>query len=132
MDRTATGGAEGTRNMKTLALVLALGTAVPLAGATTAHAADPIVGTWRLDDGRTIRFAGSGSRFCGKAVGGKFAGRSIGCLSAQGNGRYRGKITDLSADKTYSGKASVSGNSLKLSGCVLGGLICRSSSATRR
>ena len=96
-----------------------------------AHAAQPLAGTWRLSDGRTIRFSGGGKRLCGTAVGGKFSGRSIGCLTGSG-ANYRGKITDLSAGKTYTGKARVNGNSLKLSGCVLGGLICRSVSGTRR
>ena len=120
--------------MKTIALagVLALASfaAAPFA-ATGAHAAQPLAGTWRLSDGRTIRFSGSGTRLCGKAVGGKFSGRSIGCLNGSG-ANYRGKITDLSNKKTYTGKARVNGNSLKLSGCVLGGLICRSVSGTRR
>ncbi|TIU33013.1 MAG: DUF2147 domain-containing protein, partial [Mesorhizobium sp.] len=35
-------------------------------------------------------------------------------------------ITDPETDKTYSGKATISGASLKMSGCVLGGLICKS------
>ena len=116
----------------------ALASAVALASVVVAplvsggaHAAQPLAGTWRLSDGRTIRFTGGGTRLCGKAVGGKFSGRSIGCLNGSG-ANYRGKITDLSAGKTYTGKARVNGNSLKLSGCVLGGLICRSVSGTRR
>ena len=115
-----------------LAGALALGTMAGAALTTTgAEAAQPLAGTWRLSDGRTIRFTGGGTRLCGTAVGGKFSGKSIGCLTGKG-ANYRGKITDLSAGKTYTGKARVSGNTLKLSGCVLGGLICRSVSGRRR
>ena len=99
--------------------------------ATDARAAQPLAGTWKLSDGRTIRFSGGGKRLCGTAVGGKFSGRSIGCLSGSG-ANYKGKITDLSAGKTYTGKAKVTGNTLKLSGCVLGGLVCRSVTGTRK
>ena len=112
------------------ALALAFTMATPVF-TTGAHAAQPLAGTWRLSDGRTIRFTGGGTRLCGKAVGGKFSGRSIGCLTGSGSS-YKGKITDLSNKKTYTGKATVNGNTLKLSGCVLGGLICRSVSGKRR
>ena len=118
------------RTAAAASLALALSAAVPLVTGQ-AHAAEPIVGTWKLADGRTIRFSGSGSRFCGTAVGGKFSGRSIGCVSGRGSA-YRGKIKDLTANKTYTGKVSVKGNAMKLSGCVLGGLICRGVNARRR
>ena len=35
------------------------------------------------------------------------------------------------ASATYSGKASINGGSMKLSGCVLGGLICQSQTWTK-
>ena len=58
--------------------------------------------------------------------------RPVDRLSFSGKGSdYRGKITDLSNGKTYTGKARVDGNSMKLSGCVLG-VLCRTVSATRR
>ena len=46
--------------------------------------------------------------------------------------RYVGKVTDPANDKTYNGKASLSGNVLKMSGCVLGGLFCRSQKWTKQ
>ena len=52
-------------------------------------------------------------------------------MSASGGGNYEGEITKPSNGKTYSGKAKLSGNSLKLSGCVFGGLICESQTWTR-
>ena len=57
---------------------------------------------------------------------GKYAGKTIGSLKAAGDNKYAGSITDPANDKTYSGKATLSGTSLKMSGCVLGGLICKS------
>jgi uncharacterized protein (DUF2147 family) len=47
-------------------------------------------------------------------------------MQATGNGKYKGKITDPADDKTYSGKASLSGSAMRMSGCVFGGLICKS------
>jgi hypothetical protein len=45
--------------------------------------------------------------------------------------RIEGSITKPSNGKTYSGSATLSGNSLKLKGCVFGGLICESQNWSR-
>ncbi len=47
-------------------------------------------------------------------------------------GSYKGEVNKLDEGKTYTGKASVKGNTLSLSGCVMGGLICKSESLTRQ
>lgn len=47
-------------------------------------------------------------------------------------GSYKGEVKKLDEGKTYTGKASVKGNTLSLSGCVMGGLICKSESLTRQ
>lgn len=86
--------------------------------------ADPIEGNWRTDSGETAAIAGGGS-FSITLKTGKYAGKTIGSMKAAGSGRYTGSITDPANDKTYSGKASISGSTLKMSGCVLGGLICK-------
>ena len=44
----------------------------------------------------------------------------------QGDGRYEGRVWRPSNDKIYMGKMQLQGNSLKLSGCVAGGLLCSS------
>lgn len=85
--------------------------------------ADPIDGNWRTDSGETATIAGSGSSITLKT--GKYKGKRIGSMSASGGGKYTGTITDPANDKTYKGRASISGNSLKMQGCVAGGLICR-------
>jgi uncharacterized protein (DUF2147 family) len=99
--------------------------------AMPALAAEPIEGTWKRPNGTLIRYAPSGGDFCGTVMTGEYQGQSIGCMSGSG-GSYSGKVNKLDEGKTYSGKASVSGDTLSLSGCVLGGLICKSESLTRQ
>ena len=98
--------------------------------ATGASAAEPIVGTWKRNNGTLIRYSGSGSRFCGKVLNGKYKGQSIGCMSGKGK-NYRGKVNVLDEGKTYSGKATVSGNSMKLAGCVAR-ILCKSETLRRQ
>lgn len=105
--------------------VFALAAAIATLGAGAAHA-DPIEGRWRTQAGSTAQIAPCGGAFCITLKSGEHAGKRIGTLSLSGENSYRGEITDPENDKTYSGKASISGGTLKMSGCVLGGLICRS------
>jgi len=99
--------------------------------ALPAMAAEPIEGTWKRPNGTLIRYAPSGGGFCGTVLTGEYEGQSIGCMSGTG-GAYAGKVNKLDEGKTYSGKASVKGDTLSLSGCVLGGMICKSESLTRQ
>ncbi|KQV01042.1 hypothetical protein ASD99_22850 [Mesorhizobium sp. Root695] len=101
---------------------LALVATLIMAGAAWA---DPIEGDWKTQAGDTAAIAGGGS-FSITLKSGKYAGKTIGSLKATGDSKYAGNITDPANDKTYSGKATLSGTSLKMSGCVLGGLICKS------
>lgn len=91
-----------------------------------AFAAEPIEGTWlRPSTGTLVTFAPcGGNNYCGTVVNGSHKGKSIGKLAGSG-ASYNGKITDLAAGKTYTGKAKVSGNSMDLKGCVLAGAICK-------
>jgi uncharacterized protein (DUF2147 family) len=88
--------------------------------------ADPIEGNWKTASGATAAIAGGGDSFSITLKSGKHAGKRIGSFKAAGDSKYTGNITDPETDKTYSGKASLSGSSLKMSGCVFGGLICKS------
>lgn len=94
-----------------------------------AFAAEPIVGKWQRPNGTVIAYSGSGP-YCGTVQTGEYKGKSIGCMNGSG-GKYKGKVNKLDEGKTYTGKASVAGNSLKLSGCVLGGVICKSETLKR-
>ena len=88
--------------------------------------ADPLVGTWKRSNGILIKYSvAGGGKYCGTVLNGEFKGRSIGCVSGS-NGAYKGKVNKLDEGKTYTGKASVTGKTLKLSGCVFGGLLCKS------
>src|SRR5262245_39259588 len=104
--------------------------AAVLMSVAIAHA-DPIEGNWKTEKGSTASIAACGGGFCITLKTGEHAGKKIGTLNAKGAGKYTGKITDPASDKTYSGKAAVSGSTLSMSGCVLGGLICRTQTWTR-
>ena len=53
-------------------------------------------------------------------------------MAAKGGGAYGGgKVWAPDRDKTYNSKMQLSGDSLAVSGCVLGGIICRASDWTR-
>jgi uncharacterized protein (DUF2147 family) len=108
-------------------------TAAALAAAFTvpAFAAEPIEGMWKRETGTIIKFAACGGGFCAIVQNGKHAGKSIGTMAGTG-GRYKGNLTDLDANKTYKGKASVAGATMKLSGCVAGGLICKTEAWARQ
>lgn len=92
---------------------------------TGAALADPIEGNWKTEAGSTARISACGGSFCIKLTSGSHNGKQIGKMKASGSGNYSGEITDPADDKTYTGKASLSGNTLRMKGCVFGGLICK-------
>jgi uncharacterized protein (DUF2147 family) len=96
-----------------------------------ALAAEPIVGTWQRGNGTLIEFAPCSGGVCGTVRSGEYAGQAIGQMSGTG-GSYQGTINVLDEGKTYKGKAVVDGNTMRMSGCVLGGLICRGEDLTRQ
>lgn len=102
-----------------------------MAAGGTAAQAQAIAGNWRTQSGETARVVKCGTAYCITLISGKHKGRRIGRMSGAGN-NYSGSITDPANNKTYSGKASISGNSMAMSGCVLGGLFCRSQTWTKR
>lgn len=125
--------------MKTLitGAVLALG----LAGAA---AADPVLGTWKtqVDDGSYahVSMASCGAAICGKIArtfnsSGEYKSPNIGKplvwdMQAQGGGKYNsGKIWQPSTGKIYKSKMALSGDTLKVSGCV--GPICKKQTWSR-
>ena len=105
--------------------------ALTMAFAVPAIAAEPIEGSWKRSTGTIIKFSPCGGAFCAIVQGGKHNGKQAGSMSGTGN-RYKGSLTDLDEDKKYKGKASVNGNTMSLSGCVLGGIICKSETWVRQ
>jgi uncharacterized protein (DUF2147 family) len=89
-----------------------------------AHAQDPIVGNWKTELGDTAAIASCGGGYCILLKSGKDAGKQIGTFSGK-DGSYSGKITDPATNKTYDGSLTLSGNALKMKGCVLK-VICES------
>ncbi|MBB3996538.1 DUF2147 domain-containing protein [Aureimonas pseudogalii] len=95
----------------------ALALCAPLFLVSAASAAEPILGTWRVENGETVTYSACGTAFCATVDTGRYKGKSLGRVSGTG-GRYTGSVVDPSNDKTYEGRAEVSGNILKLTGCV--------------
>ena len=92
-------------------LSMALAATLMMAGAALA---DPIEGNWKTQAGETAAISSCGGSFCITLKTGEYAGKSIGSMKATGDGSYAGTITEPANDKTYSGKATLSGNSLKM------------------
>lgn len=104
-----------------------------------AASADPIEGLWQTqpDEGAFahVQIAPCGGAFCGTITRtfkdkAEFKSPNIGKqividMAPQGDGNYKGKVLRPADNKIYNGKASVSGSSMKLAGCVAGGLICK-------
>ena len=120
-------------------MIKVLTAAAMVAGlASAAWAADPALGTWQtqVDDGAYahVQMAPCGGAICGKIArtfndSGEYKSDNLGKtlvidMKPGSGGNYAGKVWRPSNNKIYIGKMTVSGNSLKLSGCVAGGLIC--------
>lgn len=127
--------------MKSLILtVLGLGL---LTGAARAQAQDPS-GTYLSESGETrVRIARCGQAYCGTIVSVQGDAKDVNNPDADQKGRslvgvqmisdirpsgegFTGQLYNYKDGRTYSGKMTFAGKSMQLSGCVLGGLICRS------
>ena len=95
-----------------------------LIGGTVASHADAIEGNWKRPTGAIVKFQKCGAAYCAIVQTGEFSGQQAGSMSGK-NGSYRGSLTDLKEKKTYKGKAKINGGTMSMSGCVLGGLICK-------
>lgn len=117
-------------------------TAAFVLSAGAALAADPIEGIWQTqpDEGSFafVQIKPCGPAFCGKIVK-TFKGKDeykspnlgkpiVIDMTPDGNGGYKGKVWRPANNKIYQGKIALSGKNMSLSGCVAGGLICKSQS----
>jgi uncharacterized protein (DUF2147 family) len=122
---------------------LVLAAALTLAGATGAFA-DPVLGVWKTqeDDGNYahVTMSQCGAAICGVISrtfnsDGEWQSDTIGKqlvwdMQAKGGGSYKnGKIWQPSKDKVYKSKMSLSGDTLKVSGCI--GPICKKQTWSR-
>jgi uncharacterized protein (DUF2147 family) len=131
--------------------ILAVLVGLLLVGLAEPAAAAAPDGTWLSQSGATkVRIAPCGGGYCGTIVWVKgpetkdvknpdaakrdralIGVQLIYNMTADGDG-YSGKLYDYTSGKTYSGKLKTDGGSqLRLSGCVFGGIICRSETWTR-
>lgn len=113
--------------------------------AAGAAQADPVEGVWQteVDDGAYahVTMAPCGAALCGVITrtfrdGAEFASPNLGKtlvigMVPAGEGYYEGQVWRPSNDKIYTGKITLTGDTLKLAGCVVGGLICARQTWTR-
>lgn len=124
------GGRAGPRPGRNNAMIRAtILVAALLMSTSAAFAEEPIVGNWKTLDGDTAVIAPCADSYCVTLKTGKYAGRQIGKMRGKGSS-YTGELTDPSEDKTYSGSGTVSGNSVRMKGCVLK-VFCKSQTWTR-
>lgn len=83
-----------------------------------ANAADSLIGNWKTEDGATSAIAPCGSGYCITVKTGKYAGKKIAQFSRR-NGNYASQITDPASNKTYNGTLKLSGNTVKMQGCLM-------------
>ncbi|MEO8243839.1 MAG: DUF2147 domain-containing protein [bacterium] len=124
------------------------GAAALMLWAGAVMAADPVEGMWKTrpdDNGNFgyVQIKPCGPALCGTLVqsfdgtGAKMESENIGKqivwdMVPAGDGSYAGgKIWAPDRDKTYSSTMQLAGDGLSVSGCVLGGLICRAQDWTR-
>lgn len=107
--------------------------------------ADPVHGLWQTqpDDGAYahVQMAPCGAATCGVIkrtfnATGEYKSPNLGKklvidMVPGGGGKYAGQVWRPSNDKVYVGKIELTGDSLKLAGCVAGGLICSKQTWTR-
>ncbi len=120
--------------------------AAALALAPSFALADPVHGMWKTDvDDGSYALVEMGSCSGGKTCGwirrtfdnsGEYQSENIGKvlvinMENAGGGGYKGSVWRPANDKTYIGKMELSGDTLSLSGCVAGGLLCKAQTWTR-
>jgi uncharacterized protein (DUF2147 family) len=102
--------------------------------------ADEILGTWLRDNGEEqVEFATCGEVICGDIVwlkpgshlNAKVGKRLFFDMRPDGANSWTGKAASSDTGSIYSGRMSVEGPTLTTSGCIAGGLICKSANWSR-
>jgi len=108
--------------------------------------AEPILGVWQTnveDNGNYahVEIKPCGENYCGyflrtytsegRAESDLIGQMIVRHMAPKGGGQYRGKVWRPSNDKVYTGKVNINGDRMSLSGCVAGGLICKSTTWAR-
>ncbi len=122
-----------------------LATAAALVVMAGAAYADPLEGIWQteVDDGSYayVTIEPCAENYCGYIsrtfnTEGEYQSDNIGKMMVidmhpDGSGKYKGSVWRPSNDKIYIGKIDLDGDTVRLRGCVAGGLICASQTWTR-
>lgn len=102
--------------------------------------ANDVTGTWLRESGVSkVRFAPCGGAVCGTITWikpgtntpAKVGQRIFFDMKPSGANAWGGSAFNPEDGKTYTGKMTLSGDSLTTQGCAMGGLICKSTSWTR-
>ena len=97
--------------------------------------ADEVLGTWLRDNGALkVKFEPCGDAICGDIVwlkpgsglNAKVGKRLFFDMRPSGANSWIGKAASSDTGSIYSGKMSIEGSTLIISGCIAGGLICKS------
>lgn len=92
-------------------------------------------GTWLRDNGAHVLAFDCGGGLGLKVVKSPEAakvGKTIMCgAKKSGANTWKGSVLNLDDNQKYSGSVTLSGGSLTLSGCVLGGLVCKNDTWSR-
>lgn len=102
--------------------------------------ADDVLGIWLRDNGNVqVKFETCGDAVCGNIVWlkpgsdskAKVGQRLFFDMRPSGANSWTGKAASPDDGSIYSGKMSVEGSTLITSGCIVGGLICKSANWRR-
>jgi uncharacterized protein (DUF2147 family) len=107
---------------------------------TSPSLADNVLGTWARDNGAVhVKFDTCGDAICGNIAWlrpgadtkAKVGQRLFFDMRPNAAGSWTGKAVNPDNGSIYSGKMSIEGSTLSTSGCIIGGLICKSANWRR-
>jgi len=107
---------------------------------TSPSLADEVLGTWLRDNGALqVKFEPCGDAICGNIVWLKPGSETKAKVGQQlffdmrpaGAASWTGKAANPGDGSIYAGKMSIEGSTLSTSGCIVGGLICKSANWRR-
>ena len=112
--------------------------AVLASSSHVALAAD-VLGEWARDDGKAkVRFVSCGGAVCGSiswlqdtSGPGKIGQQVFFDMKPSGDSAWAGSAFNPEDGKTYTGKMTMTGRHLLTSGCIFGGLLCKTAAWTR-
>jgi len=114
--------------------------AISLIATAAVARADDATGVWLRDTGLSkVKFATCGAALCGTIAWikpgvdtpAKIGQQVFSDMKPNGANAWSGTAFNPEDGKTYTGKMSLSGNTLTTQGCAMGGLMCKSSTWTR-